>query len=223
MVYRLKARQKNGISDEEFLKIISGGQTGVDRGALDAALAFEVECGGWCPAGRLAEDGTIPEHYPVVELANAGYAERTARNVADSDGTLVISKGELCGGTRETIDCCVEMGKPYLVIDRETALDGGCDRAGIAVRLRLCHPEHRQGTSPNTTTQRDVRDVPRSRAGLALSAQLGMMVLNVAGPRASQWPEGHKTAQRIVSGILRRLVDRTAPLNTVRDSPRGDP
>ena len=101
------------------MKIISGGQTGVDRGALDAALAFEVECGGWCPAGRLAEDGTIPEHYPVVELANAGYAERTARNVADSDGTLVISKGELFGGTRETIDGCVEMGKPYLVIDGE--------------------------------------------------------------------------------------------------------
>src|SRR5881398_944095 len=54
-----------------ILKIISGGQTGVDRGALDAALAFEVECGGWCPAGRLAEDGTIPKRYPVMELPNA--------------------------------------------------------------------------------------------------------------------------------------------------------
>src|SRR5207248_4887319 len=86
-----------------ILKIISGGQTGVDRGALDAALAFEVECGGWCPAGRLAEDGTIPKRYSVMELANAGYAERTARNVANSDGTLVISKGEPIGGTRETI------------------------------------------------------------------------------------------------------------------------
>src|SRR5438045_4470583 len=100
-----------------ILKIISGGQTGVDRGALDAALAFEVECGGWCPAGRLAEDGTIPKRYPVMELANAGYAERTARNVADSDGTLIISKGEPIGGTRETIDRCVEMRKPYLIID----------------------------------------------------------------------------------------------------------
>src|SRR5438309_7553060 len=101
----------------KLLKVISGGQTGVDRGALDAALALQVECGGWCPAGRLAEDGTIPERYPVMELAYAGYAERTARNVADSDGTLVISKGEPIGGTRETIDRCVEMQKPYLIID----------------------------------------------------------------------------------------------------------
>src|SRR5437762_2243686 len=110
-------RRKKERLASELLKVISGGQTGVDRGALDAALGFEVECGGRCPAGRLAEDGSIPEHYPVVELANAGYAERTARNVADSDGTLVISKGEPIGGTRETVDRCIEMGKPYFVID----------------------------------------------------------------------------------------------------------
>ena len=101
----------------ELLKVISGGQTGVDRGALDAALALEVECGGWCPAGRLAEDGTIPKRYPVLELPNSGYAERTARNVADSNGTLIISNGEPIGGTRETVDRCIEMGKPFLVID----------------------------------------------------------------------------------------------------------
>src|SRR5438067_2856021 len=110
------SRKKERLASE-LLKVISGGQTGVDRGALDAALAFEVECGGWCPAGRLAEDGEIPKHYPVVELANAGYAERTARNVADSDGTLIISNGEPVGGTRETVDRCVEMQKPYLMID----------------------------------------------------------------------------------------------------------
>jgi hypothetical protein len=204
------------------LKIISGGQTGVDRGALDAALAFEVECGGWCPAGRLAEDGAIPEHYPVVELANAGYAERTARNVADSDGTLVISKGELFGGTHETIDGCVEMGKPYLVIDRERlsmedatalALQFVCDLSSRAQAMDLTQHDNATGRSRGSSV----------RAGLALSARLGMTVLNVAGPRASQWPEGHKTAQQIVSGILRRLVDRTTPLNTVRHSPRGDP
>src|SRR5436309_14721003 len=101
----------------ELLKVISGGQTGVDRGALDAALALQVECGGWCPAGRLAEDGTIPKRYPVVELPNARYAERTARNVADSDGTLIISNGEPIGGTRETIQRCVGLDKPHLIID----------------------------------------------------------------------------------------------------------
>src|SRR4029077_5215640 len=101
----------------KLLKVISGGQTGVDRGALDAALALQVECGGWCPEGRLAEDGIIPKRYPVMELANGGYPERTARNVADSDGTLVIANGKPIGGTRETVDCCIEMRKPYLVIE----------------------------------------------------------------------------------------------------------
>ena len=100
-----------------MLKIISGGQTGVDRGALEAALDLGVECGGWCPAGRLAEDGTIPKRYPVTELPNASYATRTAQNVADSDGTLIISSGEPIGGTRETVERCVENDKPYLVID----------------------------------------------------------------------------------------------------------
>ena len=99
------------------MKIISGGQTGVDRGALDAALAAGVECGGWCPAGRLAEDGPVPDHYPLLELPGGGYAERTARNVADSDGTLVITFSDPQGATRTTIDCCVEQEKPHHVID----------------------------------------------------------------------------------------------------------
>jgi Circularly permutated YpsA SLOG family len=214
LVYGLKA-QKNGISDEEFLKIISGGQTGVDRGALDAALAFEVECGGWCPAVRLAEDGAIPERYPVVELANAGYAERTARNVADSDGTLVISKGEPFGGTRETVDRCIEMRKPYLIID--------CASISLEETIEAA-TEFVKSLSSRADT-RNLSNVRKSPGELEdPSHSLGMTILlNVAGPRASQWPGGHKTARRIVSGILRRLVDRTAPLNTVRDSPSGDP
>lgn len=112
-----------------MLKIISGGQTGVDRGALDAAIELRVECGGWCPAGRMAEDGIIPNRYPVIELANAGYAARTTRNVTDADGTLVILVGDPVGGTRETIGCCIEMQKPYLTID--------CGRMKIEKRLTL--------------------------------------------------------------------------------------
>lgn len=72
-------------------KIISGGQTGVDRGALDAALIASFLCGGWCPIGRKAEDGLIPERYPLQELPGADYRQRMRRNVVDSDGTLVIS------------------------------------------------------------------------------------------------------------------------------------
>src|SRR2546430_10718126 len=120
-VWNLLMVAKKRDSPAKLLKVISGGQTGVDRGTLDAALAFEVECGGWCPAGRLAEDGKIPERYPVVEMANGGYAERTAQNVAASDGTLIIAHGPLMGGTRETLQFCIEQGKPHLVVDLHTS------------------------------------------------------------------------------------------------------
>lgn len=98
-------------------KIVSGGQTGVDRGALDAALEAGVACGGWCPPGRRAEDGVIPGRYPVRELDHGGYSERTLRNVLDSDGTAILCYGAIEGGTAHTRDCCVARGKPFLVID----------------------------------------------------------------------------------------------------------
>src|SRR5213080_3985227 len=200
-----------------ILKIISGGQTGVDRGALDAALAFEVECGGWCPAGRLAEDGTIPKRYPVMELANAGYAERTARNVANSDGTLIISNGEPAGGTRETVDRCIEMRKPHLIID--------CASMSVEETIEAATKFVRELSFRVAQTMRKLSNVRKRTDQLrAPSHSLGMtIVLNVAGPRGSQWPEGYKTALQIVSRVLSRLVDRTTPLNTVRDSPGGDP
>ena len=85
------------------LKIISGGQTGVDRAALDVALRHGIECGGWCPAGRLDEFGKIPDHYPIQELQGGGFTERTLQNVKDSDGTVVVYSVELRGGTEQTV------------------------------------------------------------------------------------------------------------------------
>lgn len=98
-------------------RIVSGGQTGVDRGSLDAALTAGFPCGGWCPAGRTAEDGVIAARYPVVELQNAGYRERTIQNVVDSDATLIIYFGDLHGGTELTMLTCIRHDKPYRLVD----------------------------------------------------------------------------------------------------------
>lgn len=98
-------------------KIVSGGQTGVDRGALDAAIALGVEHGGWCPLGRLAEDGVISAVYRLREADSADYPARTERNVADSDGTLILFRGRLFGGTDLTRRLAVKLGKPYLLVD----------------------------------------------------------------------------------------------------------
>ena len=99
------------------IKVVSGGQTGVDQGALAGALAAGTACGGWCPEGRRSEDGPIPAMYPVAELPGAGYRERTLRNVLDSDGTAIIHDGELEGGTRLTLVFCGQHGRPSVLID----------------------------------------------------------------------------------------------------------
>lgn len=98
-------------------KIVSGGQTGVDRGALDAALGSGLPCGGWCPPGRQAEDGVIPDRYPLHCLQQGGYGQRTQRNVIDSDGTLIIHHDRLSGGTRLTLEFCIQQQKPLQLID----------------------------------------------------------------------------------------------------------
>ncbi len=100
-----------------MIKIISGGQTGVDRAALDAALESGVSVGGWCPQGRKAEDGPIAEKYPLQELPDSGYKERTLKNVQDSDATVIIYFESISGGTEKTLLYCLNEKKPYLLID----------------------------------------------------------------------------------------------------------
>lgn len=102
-------------------RIVSGGQTGADRAALDFAIKNHYTHGGWAPRGREAEDGPIPLKYQLTELPDGGYRQRTRRNVEDSDGTLIVSLGELDGGTLATHAFVQRLGKPHLVVP----VDGG--------------------------------------------------------------------------------------------------
>lgn len=100
-----------------FEKVVSGGQTGVDRAALDAALELGLPCGGWCPKGRKAEDGAIPPRYPLIETPSAEYAQRTEWNVRDSDATMALTRGTPTEGTAFTIEVAKKLGKPCLILN----------------------------------------------------------------------------------------------------------
>jgi hypothetical protein len=159
-------------SQEHVLRVISGGQTGVDRGALDAALEAGVPVGGWCPYGRIAEDGRISDRYPLSETESSDPAERTRLNVRDSHATLIISPGVPRGGTGLAAATARALGRPLLVVHSSDA-----DTAEGAARWL---------------------------------ADLGTETLNVAGPRASEWPEGYGVARSVVTDVLRRLAAREA-------------
>ena len=104
-------------------KIVSGGQTGVDRAALDIAIELGIPCGGWCPKGRLAEDGVIDLHYPLHETESPEYPVRTEMNVKDSDATLIITEGPVTGGTARTLELAKKHKKSFLVVDLSKRID----------------------------------------------------------------------------------------------------
>jgi hypothetical protein len=152
------------------VKIISGGQTGVDRAALDVALKHGIESGGWCPTGRLDEIGRIPDRYPVEELEDGGFIERTLQNIKDSDGTVIIYPGKLSGGTEQTLHFCVEQRRPHELID-----------------------------ASNVSTEKAAQLI----ADFVRENKID--ILNVAGPRASEWPEGYDYAYRTLDSFLDAL------------------
>ena len=152
------------------LKFISGGQTGVDRAALDVALRHGIECGGWCPAGRRDEFGKIPDHYPIQELQGGSFTERTLQNIKDSDGTVVVYGDRLGGGTAQTVYFCLELKRPHELIDAsKISTEDAAKLIGDFVR--------------------------KNKSG----------ILNVAGPRQSEWPEGYAYASRALDIFLTAL------------------
>jgi hypothetical protein len=100
-------------------KITSGGQTGADRAALDFAIKHGITYGGWIPKGRKTEDGTLPEKYDLQEMPTGSYPKRTEKNVLDSDGSLIVSRGLLTGGSALTTGFAEHHGKPWIHIDLE--------------------------------------------------------------------------------------------------------
>jgi hypothetical protein len=152
------------------VKIISGGQTGVDRAALDLAAKHGIECGGWCPAGRLDEFGRIPDRYPVQELEAGGFAERTLQNVKGSDGTVIIYSGKLAGGTQQTVRFCVELERPYQLIDASKISTEGAAK----LMTDFVHKNK-------------------------------IRILNVAGPRQSEWPAGYARVSLMLDIFLTAL------------------
>jgi hypothetical protein len=100
-----------------IIKFVSGGQTGADRGGLDAAIHCNIPYGGWCPKGRKAEDGVIPAKYLLKEMTSADYLVRTEANVVDSDCTVIFTMGTLEGGSLKTAKFAKKHKKPYLHVD----------------------------------------------------------------------------------------------------------
>lgn len=122
-----KLQQPNAAVNPLIDKLVSGGQTGVDRAALDAALRLSIPIGGWCPRGRLAEDGPISPQYPLRETTTKDVAVRTELNVIDSDATLILTTGTPTDGTVLTKLCAEHHGRPLL----EISMDNPISRAAL--------------------------------------------------------------------------------------------
>ena len=183
----------------------------MDRAALDVALKHEIDCGGWCPAGRVDEFGRIPGEYPLKELKQGNkegrsldrpggletaapwekrgiFAERTLANVRDSDGTIVFYCEQLSGGTDYTVECCKQLQRPHQLIDAsKLSVERGAKL--------ICDFTHKYNIE----------------------------ILNVAGPRQSEWADGYGYAFRVLDRALNSIRSKSTRLRqaTARQASRS--
>jgi len=181
-------------------KIISGGQTGADRGGLDAALHCGLPHGGWCPKGRRAEDGIIPAEYHLNEMVSSEYLPRTKANVFDSDATVIFTYGPLSGGSLKTATYAHHLEKPWHEVD-------------------LLH----------TTPKQAVIEIMRWLAGdeelndydeyVACPPPLAC-ILNVAGSRESHAPGIQEAVFRLMVDVLMKVNITSKHFNRLREAKR---
>lgn len=164
-------------TDARFI-VISGGQTGADRAALDAAMEEGVPVGGWCPRGRRAEDGRIDDQYPLRETPVSDVQQRTTWNVRDADATLVLTLGDTDSGTAFTVSEAQRLGRPVRVVN----LDASGMQQEVAETVRWFEQR--------------------------VDEEDGRRVLNVAGPRESNAPGLYGSARRFMRRLLRELTGR---------------
>lgn len=168
----------------KIAKIISGGQTGADRAALDAAIACNVPHGGWCPKGRLAEDGRIPKRYQLQEMDADDYPSRTRANVEAADLTLIFSHGPLTGGSLLTQQFAEELNKPCVHMDLLAQPDVfQCLESGSS-----------GGPLFFQTLEKIKSEFP----------MVGNITLNIAGPRASGDPQIYDAVYEQLLRLLER-------------------
>ena len=160
-------------------KIVSGGQTGVDRAALDTAISLGIDHGGWCPRGRRAEDGRIPNGYRLKETSQRDYSIRTEQNVIDSDGTLILYRHQTTGGTELTRKLALKHHRPLLCIDLEAAFLSFANEVPDANSVDHDHPL------------------------IGWFEQHQIQTLNIAGPRESTCPAIARQAQQFLLNVLK--------------------
>ena len=109
---------------KSVIKIVSGGQTGADRAGLDSAIDWGIAHGGWCPKGRKAEDGAIPQSYDLLESTSANYLQRTEWNARDADATVIFTlRSDLTGGSKKTAEFAQKHGKPWIHLNEEIGIE----------------------------------------------------------------------------------------------------
>ena len=210
-------------------RIVSGGQTGVDRASLDVAIKLGIDHGGWIPRGRLTESGELPQKYHLTETSSSQYSVRTEKNVVAAEGTLIISHGPLTGGSGYTREMAVKHGRPWLHMDLNqmaafhaaTAINNWILQKEIEI-LNVAGPR----ASEDPGIYQDTLNILESvyYLGLVESSMAGDN--NVKNPMQLQLKKSEKdphdvaeTVERLIKSML--LKDKTTVANMSRDELPG--